>query len=216
MSEVIRSKLGGYCGIENVKFSKREKGVYATKVMNLLYAQGLKLTPKIGETPQNCDNKLLFKIPSDKGLEGELRTTAPDPELDKAAGFAIEGANGLIDVDMTSYVHGALYFEFIGHDGEGVASRVKVWLLNVELGKGEKFFNTSKESVELGDYAYSLSVNGDPMMNADGTTPYLDKRGMGHLAFQYTAYPEDPKYADFEKSVPVPTIATPVTPPETP
>lgn len=186
-----REKQGGYHGVENVKFAKRENGTYSADILLVLYAKSIKLTPKVSSTPVEADNKTLFKIPSDTGLEGELKTTAPDPELDKVVGFSIEGSSGLIDVNMTSFAKGALYFEFIGYDKDGASSRVKVWLFNVELGKGEKTYNTKKGSVELGDYAYTVSVNGDPFMSADGTTIYYDARGMDHLAFQYASYPGD-------------------------
>lgn len=202
----VREKPAGYCGIENAKFAKRTGNTYATELIPVKYATGLTLNSQVEPTEQHGDNRLLFRIPSDTGLDGELSTTAADPELEKAAGLAIEGAGGLIGVDMTQYLKGALYFEHIMYPESAAPKKVKVWLLNAELGRGSESHTTNKKSVELGTYAYPIHVYGDPLMTADGLKEYLDENGMGHKSYRIAAYPGDTDYATFGDAVPVPKV----------
>lgn len=207
MPKETRQKAAGYCGIENVKFApKQADGSYATELLWFKYAKSLSLTPQVSSTEQHADNRLLFKVPSDTGYTGELGTTAADPELEKLAGHAMEGASGLIGVDMTSYLRGAMYFEHIIYEETAKAKRVKVWLFNVEVGKGAETYNTKQNSLELGAYAYPVTVVGDKAMAADGTTEYVDEYGMGHTAFRLASYPGDADYATFGDAVPVPKV----------
>lgn len=202
-----RNKAVAYHGIDNVKFAPKRKGVYATELIPLSYAQSLGLNAKAEAAELYADNKLVCRVPSDTGYEGELGNTSPSPELEKAAGFAIEGASGLITTDIASYLRGAMYYEHQETDEDGVNRTVKTWVLNVEIGKGSKTHNTDQASVQFGSYSYPFRSYGDTLMAADGTSAWLDENGVGRKAFFYSAWPEDPDYADFGKTVPVPKVA---------
>lgn len=203
----VRLKAMAYHGINNVKFAPKKAGAYATEFIPLTYAQSFGLTSKLEGTEVHADNRMLCKIPSDTGYEGEIGTTSPSPELEKAAGFALEGANGLITTNMPNYLRGAIYYEHLEMDEDNVNRAVKTWVLNAEIGKGSKSHSTDKGSVEIGSYSYPFRCYGDKLMNAEGTAEYLDENGVGRYAFLYSAWPGDTDYADFDKTVPAPKIA---------
>lgn len=202
-----RKKAAGYHGIQNMQFAPLESAGYATTPLKLLYAKNINPTALLEAVDQHADNRLLFRIPSDNGYEGQIGTTAADPELEKAAGYAMEAEHGIIGTDIVRYLRGALYYEFIERDEHGDGSVVKVWLFNAEIGKGSATHSTNTRTLEFGEYSYPFTVYGDTLMDATGDEPYLDEKGMGRKAFMYTARPGDDGYPDFGKTVPTPKVA---------
>ena len=125
MAGKTRSKAAGYHGVQNMKFAPKKSGTYDTALLDMKYAQSINPSALLEAAEQYADNRLVCRVPSDTGYEGEVGTTAPDPELEKAAGFALEGANGLITTNIASYLRGALYYEFLELDEDGKQSVVK-------------------------------------------------------------------------------------------
>lgn len=202
-----RTKAAGYHGVEGVKFAAKKGEEYDAPI-ELLYAKGINPSALLEAVEQHADDRLLFRIPNDKGYEGEFSTTAPDPEFEKLAGFSLEGASGLIRANVAAYTRGALYYEFIERDAVGLASKVKVWMYEVEVGKGSESYTTDTDNVQLGTYTYPFRVYGTPVMDAEGTTKYQDARGMGRTAFMYVCRVGDTGYDTFGDAVPVPKLAT--------
>ena len=160
MAGKTRSKAAGYHGVQNMKFAPKKSGTYDTALLDMKYAQSINPSALLEAAEQYADNRLVCRVPSDTGYEGEVGTTAPDPELEKAAGFALEGANGLITTNIASYLRGALYYEFLELDEDGKQSVVKCWMFNVEIGKGSATYTTAKGSVEFGAYSYPFRAYG--------------------------------------------------------
>lgn len=206
-----RKMAAAYHGIQNMKFAPKRAGSYS-EPFPMAYATGISLNAQVSPTEQYANNRMVCRIPSDTGYEGEVSTTAQDPELEKAAGFSIEGASGLITGNITAYMRGALYYEYLETDEDNVTTTVKVWLFGVEIGKGSRSYTTDKVSAELGTYAYPIRVYGEKLMTSDGTKEYLNDRGVGMLASIYCSWPEDADYATFGDTVPVPKVAPPETP----
>lgn len=186
MAGKTRSKAAGYHGVQNMKFAPKKSGTYDTALLDMKYAQSINPSALLEAAEQYADNRLVCRVPSDTGYEGEVGTTAPDPELEKAAGFALEGANGLITTNIASYLRGALYYEFLELDEDGKQSVVKCWMFNVEIGKGSATYTTAKGSVEFGAYSYPFRAYGDPLKDSEGTDDYKDERGVGRTAYLYT------------------------------
>lgn len=205
-----RNKAGAYHGVRNVKFAPRVSGAYAEgeKILSVLYAKNLNPSSLLEAQEQYADDQMLFRVPNDKGYDIELGTTAPDTELEKAAGYALEGASGLISAGLAYYARGALYYEFTERDADGLPSQVKCWVYNVELGKGTGTHTSDASAVEFGSYSYPMRVYGDPLMDGEGSAAYVDERGVGRTAFMYTCRPGDTGYETFGASVPVPKLAT--------
>jgi hypothetical protein len=203
-----RAKAAAYHGIQNVKFATKTGSTYATP-SPMLYAKSLSLNAQVQPAEQYADNRLLFRVPSDQGYEGELGTTAPDAAFEIAAGFTKIGQSGVLRMKMVSYARGALYYEHVEHDENGAAYVVKTWAYNVEIGKGSETHATDEATVSFGDYSYPLHVYGDPTMTHTGDAEYIDANGLKPLTMLYSAWPDDAQYATFGDAVPVPKMAEP-------
>lgn len=192
-----------------MKFVPRngEGGYDNEKIFDVKYAQSINPSAVLENAEQFADDRMVCRIPSDKGYEGNIGTTSQDPDIEKAAGFLFPGASGAITTDVNSYLRGALYYEFTAHKEDGTAVRVKTWMLNTEIGKGSETHTTDKKSLEFGSYEYPFHCYGDPLMAADGEKRYADENGMERTAYIYRAVPDDKGYETFEKSVPTPKVA---------
>ena len=205
-----RSKSGGYHGVERVKFVPKDTGDYPiAKAISMLYAKNLSLNPVMEAVEQYGDNTLIFRVPKDDGYEGQLGAVAPDFELEKSAGYAMEGADGLLRTNMPFYTRGALYYEFKETDATGRDSMTKVWLYNVELGKGAENYTGDTKSISFGEYQYPIRAYGDKVMTTTGDAEYRDARGLGRTVAMMICRPEDTGYATFGDAVPVPKVAAP-------
>ena len=204
-----RAKAAAYHGIQSVKFATKTGSTYATP-SPMLYAKSLSLNAQVQPAEQYADNRLLFRVPSDQGYEGELGTTAPDAAFEIAAGFTKIGQSGVLRMKMVSYARGALYYEHVEHDENGAAYVVKTWAYNVEIGKGSETHATDEATVSFGDYSYPLHVYGDPTMTHTGDAEYIDANGLKPLTMLYSAWPDDAQYATFGDAVPVPKMAEPI------
>ena len=201
-----RKKAAGYHGVQNMKFAPKSSTGYATELLDMKYAQSINPSALLDAAEQYADNRLVCRIPNDRGYEGEIGTTAPDPEVEKAAGFALEAANGLITTNNDTNLRVALYYEFLEVDEDGKQSVVKVWMFNVEIGKGSATYTTDRDSLEFGSYTYPFRAYGDKLMDSDGTDEYVDDKGLGRTAYLYTCRPDDTGYAAFGDTVPVPKV----------
>lgn len=192
-----------------MKFApKKADGGYDNEnILDVRYAQSINPSSVMEDAEQFADDRMVCRIPSDMGYDGAIGTTSQDPDIEEAAGFLVDGANGAITTDVTSYLRGALYYEFIAHGEGGKAVKVKSWMLNTEIGKGNETHTTDKKSVEFGSYEYPFHCYGDPLMAADGEARYVDENGMERTAYIYRAVPGDEGYETFEKSVPTPKVA---------
>lgn len=205
-----RKKSGGYHGVERVRFVPKAEDEYPIAgAVPMLFAKNLNLNPVLEAVEQFGDNALIFRVPKDDGYEGQLGAVAPDFELEKSAGYAMEGADGLIRTNMPYYTRGALYYEFKETDETGRDSMTKVWLYNVELGKGTENYTGDTKSISFGEYQYPIRAYGDKVMAATGNAEYRDERGLGRIAAMMICRPEDASYATFGDTVPVPKVAAP-------
>lgn len=208
-------KPGGYHGIQNVKLAvQMEDGSYSADLIPMLYAKSLSINAVLEAVEVFGDNIPIFRIPKDDGYEGEMGTTAPDTLVERAAGYAIDGTDGLIRTNMTYYLRCALYYEYKETNKFGRDSVVKVWLYSVEIGKGSESYTSDAKSIEFGDYKYPLRVYGDPLMDSTGTNEYLDEFGLGRKAPMTICRPSDAKYKTFGAAVPVPKVKSADPPPE--
>lgn len=194
-------KAAAYHGIENTKFALKKDGAY-TAPFDIKYARGLSLNKALTATSKYADNRKVLDIPSDKGYDGELTTTAQDVGLELELGYMLEGEDGLMDLKVTSFPRGALYYEVTLEYEEEPSETIKVWLLGAELRKGNLQYNTDEENLNLGDYTYPLVVFGDPLMKAGGADEYRDSRGNTKRCFMIYKYSDDPDYEAFENQVP--------------
>jgi len=202
-------KMAGYHGVEGMKYAPRKAdGTYDTpKVFEM--AQGIDPTAVTENAEQYADDRLVLRLPSDKGYDGNIGTTAQDVGLETDAGFLVPAAGGMAVVSVAAYFRAAVYYEFIGHYEDGTPFKVKTWMYNVEIGKGSESHTTDKSSVEFGSYSYPFHCYGDPLMDAEGTKHYMDANGMERTAYMLRAVPGDEGYETFGEAVPVPKVKAP-------
>ena len=91
-------------------------------------------------------------VNSDTGCEGEVGTTAR-PELEKAAGFALEGRKRPDYHQHRQLPPGRLNYEFPGAGRGRQAVCSQVLMFNVEIGGGSATYTTAKGGVEFGAYS---------------------------------------------------------------
>lgn len=206
MMAATRKSPIAYHGIEGVKFAPKAADGYAADFIPMPYAKNLGFTSLLEDAEVYSDNRLTLRVPNDKGYTIEFGSTGPNPELEKAAGYAIEGANGLVSANVVTYITGAVYYEFTEVGEDKRPYKVKVWAYEVEVGKGTPTHATDGKSIEFGEYKYPGTVYGATLMDDKGTKPYLDDLGMGRTAFMYYARPGDDGYATFGDAVPVPKV----------
>lgn len=193
----------GYHNIKNAGYIAEET------VKSIAYAKSLKIDPQIGSATQYANGRLVAKITSDSGFDGEIGVTAQDEELEKAVGRTVTLTNG-----SKAIVGGAnpkrlkgLYYEFEEEAESGTRSTVKVWLHNVEIGASSFNHSTDSDKVDFGDYSYPITVYGDPLMSSD-SEKYVDDHGVGRTCFMSISRPGDTGYLEFGSSIPSLVIAT--------
>lgn len=196
-----RSKATGYHGIQNMKFASKKSDIYDTAFLGTKYAQSTNPSALPEATKQYADSHLVCRVPSDTDYEGKVGITTPDPELEKMAGFVLEGVDNLITTNIASYLRGAPYYEFLKLDEGGKRSVVKCWMSNVEIGKGSAIYTVAKGSVEFGAYFYPFQAYGDSLKDFESINDYKDERDVDRTAYLYTCRPGDIGYAAFRDTV---------------
>lgn len=193
----------GYHSAENGKYVVKGN----TEVVDQDYVTAIALDPQINETAQYGSGKLLGKFKKDNGYTGNIGVTAQDHKLEQAIGRTMPLAVGVGTVGgaNTKRLDG-YYYEF-KEETESGTQQVKVWLLDVEIGASSINHATDKESLEFGEYSYPITVYGRPLMQNDGTTEYIDDKGVGRQCFMVTCRPNEAGYNDFGKAVPVPKVS---------
>lgn len=198
------SQAAGYHGVDNLQYAVRGE---TPEIKSMRYARNISLNPVLENADQYANNKLILQIPRDNGYEGELGTTAPDPDFDAALGYTMEGAAGHMRVGAVRYKRVDLYYE-VTFESEANTRVRKVWLLNCQVGKPAETAATDTSSFEFGNHVYPIRVYGDTALT-DAETIYRDEGGNKRVVTMVYADPGDDGYDDFDKSVPQPIIQTP-------
>ena len=195
-------------GISNVKYAERiGENSYDATINDFLYTTNIGLTTIFSTQDVYADNKLLLRIPSDQGYDGQLGSTAPDPDFEVASGMQIKLDDGTTAaIKQTGFKRMALYYE-ISIETEGGTKVIKVWLLNATFAKANETNATDTAQVTLNDVVYPFTVYGEDVMST-ATEKYRDENGVGATALRVVSMPGETEYADFEKSVPKPMKAS--------
>ena len=155
------------------------------------------------------DGELQDSAFSDLTISGAIGTTARDEEFEKDLGFLQAlalGLTGELSVTSTTRVHLGLE-TFIKKKGQPVQVK-RVWVFNLQISPPSESLTQNKEDIteSTGDYNYKgYGVN---LKKTGGTEDYVDDNGMKKKVFTVSSRPSDAGYADFFKTVPVPTVAS--------
>lgn len=196
-----------YMGVEGGKYAiADDTGDYGTPVA-LKNLKSIPINVEASDTPIYSDNIMKKNLRTDNGYKGSIGVSAQDRAFEKALGFAMDGAGGLMQVSGTGYKKVAFYFES-KEEADFGSYTVKCWLLNCEVGKANRAHNTNTNAPAMGEYSYPLTVKGEKVMNAAGTAEYTDAAGNTQVCTLYIAVPGDTGYDTFGASVPEPKVPT--------
>lgn len=206
---MTQEKSAAYHGIDNAAYAVRGvDNAPGTEIKKLLYAKSIALSAIIDRQDVYADDRLIMAIPADQGYEGTFGTTDQDIPFETDVGLVMVLSSGVANVKMTGYTRFDFYHEFKRHLSTGQAYTVKAWVLNCEAGKADINNETDTNTLTIGTYSYPLRVYGEKVLDAAGTNPFRDALGNEKVATIIRAMPGDEGYDEFEKTVPVPKIAT--------
>ena len=155
------------------------------------------------------DGELQDSAFSDLTISGAIGTTARDEEFEKDLGFLqtlTSGLTGELSVTSTTRVHLGLE-TFIKKKGQPVQVK-RVWVFNLQISPPSESLTQNKEDITESTVDYNYKGYGVNLKKADGTEDYVDDNGMKKKVFTVSSRPSDKGYADFFKTVPVPTVAS--------
>jgi hypothetical protein len=195
--------------VKNVKFAVETtpgSGTWGAP-QDLALADALTLEADYSEQVIYGDGKPQAVIADDRGMTGNLITTAINPTYEIAMKRALEIEGGLADVQQSGTVKHCLYYEVEVQDTSGIKT-IKAWLFGVYSGKPSETYNQTKEDPTINFYEHSLKIHGTKLQNALGTDDYVDANGNTLIVTRLVAWPEDTGYATFGDTVPTPTALT--------
>ena len=210
------NQSAGYHGIKNAKYAIREElDTVGIVVVPIEYAKSISFDPTIEQQPVYFNDTKIMAIVSDQGYTGAFGTSAQDRGFETALEHIAPVSNGIADIMLNGLKRFDMYYEYQEKSKSGIKFTVKVWVLNVETTKSAKAHNTDTNSVTLGEYSYPMTVYGDKIKNATGDEIYRDENGNEITATRIISVPSDTGYADFDKTVPVAKMPTPIPPAKT-
>ena len=206
MPENYSSQSPAYHGVKNAKYSMRTGEEPGTEIKNLAYIKAVSFDPQVNTQPIYANDMQVMAVVSDKGYTGNLGVTAQDRVLEKDLGQVVEIDKGQADVNLIGFRRLDLYYEYTEHTQSGVPYTVKVWALNLEVGKASKSNETDEDSLKIGEYQYPITVYGDKIKAATGEATYRDANGNELVATRIICLPNDEGYATFDSAVPAPKM----------
>lgn len=154
------------------------------------------------------DGELQDSAFSDLTISGAIGTTARDEDFEKDLGFLQALAQGLTgELSVTSATRVHLGFEtFIKKKGQPVQVK-RVWVFNLQISPPSESLTQNKEDITESTVDYNYKGYGVNLKKSGGTEDYVDTNGMKKKVFTVSSRPSDAGYADFFKTVPVPTAS---------
>lgn len=201
---MAKTKLLRY-NVKNVKYAiKKNENEYG-EVKDLSYVDSISLEPQYEETKVYGDGEIIGVIPNDKGLSGKLKVININEEYEKDCGRLLDIKNGLASIQQRKTTEQAIYFEVDATTPEGKIQTIKNWLFGVTTGKPSETFDQTKDAPTINNYEYNLTIKGELLK--DGLDLHIDK-STGNVVKVYwiKSAPTSEGYADFEKTVPTPTV----------
>lgn len=155
------------------------------------------------------DGEIILSQMNDKGSTGSLEMTARDDDFEKDLGFEMEIEQGLAEVQVLGNVDIAVGAEcyIVVKDktsGKAVQKTKKVWWLNVNVSPAGTSLSQNTDTTNEATVSYPLTIKGVNLMGADGITEYVDENGNTRKIFKISCLPDNPNYATFLDTVPVP------------
>lgn len=193
--------------VKSFVYAFQSAGVWGTPVASSLVAE-INLEADFDQTNIYGDGKKQFVFADDQGLRGTLSVVGVDTAYEIACGRAVQGVNGVIDVDQSALVPHCIGFEIEFKGNEGETTTRKVWLYNVVTNRPSEDVTQKTDSVTVNNNDIAFTVLGTELLNTAGTDPYVDANGNTKQAYRQVAKPADTGYATFLDTVVLPKKST--------
>lgn len=202
------NRTPAYHNIAGAKYAMRDAtGAHGATIKDSPFSKSLTMDASVETQPVYADGISVLTLISDQGYTGSYGVTGRDSAMEADLGFTIETAAGTASILTVQNKRLDLYYEYYEYTPQGQRYVVKVWVLNLEMRKPSKAHNTDTNTATIGEYSYPITVYGEKIKAADGTTDYRDANGNILYATHVTAIPGDAAYDDFEKTVPIVKMA---------
>lgn len=193
--------------IKNCKYAVPVDGSYeASQIKSIGGANQLTLETTYSEQKEYADGQPMFILASDQGLTGTLsmKYLEDSYEIDMGRKMRIQG--GLADIEQLSAIEHAIYFEIEEQDTTDKRTTVKAWLFNVTSGKPSETFTQTTENKTVNNYDIPINVLGEYLRAENGEDLYVDENGNTLRVWRLVSTPEEPDFATFGNSVPIPKV----------
>lgn len=207
MSTNYKKQAPAFHGIKILKYAMRGSDNTKGTVVQLPYAKSISFDAQVDGEKVYANDRAVLTVVNDEGYTGDIGTTAPDIDFEKALGQIMETSGGLADLKLLGYKRADVYYEFSQMTEDGVNYIVKVWTFNVEVGKASKTHETDENTPKIGEYQYPITVYGEELQTA-AKKAYEDENGNRVTVLRLMSYPGDDNYATFGDTVPTPTATT--------
>lgn len=189
-----------------------KNGVYSvdgSTVKPLGYLTAISTEKNIDTKDIYGDGEIILSQMNDKGSTGSLEMSARDDDLEKDLGFAMEIEQGLAEAQVLGNVDIAVGAEcyIVVKDktsGKAVQKTKKVWWLNVNVAPAGTSLSQNTDTTNEATVSYPLTIKGTNLLAKDGTSAYVDANGNTRKIFKISCLPENPNYATFLDSPPIP------------
>lgn len=191
--------------IKNAKYALKTANGYETPVP-FGYSDAIALEADYSEKAIYGDGRKVAIIPNDKGKTGTLTLLALDHAYEVAMKRRMATAKGFAEIKQLASVEHAIYFETESMDSDGVVHTAKTWVYGVTSGRPSETYNQTTDDINNNNTEYALTIKGVPLMNAAGTSPYVDNKGNTVYAWQETAIDTDAGYDTFGDACVAPKV----------
>ena len=188
-----------------------KNGVYAidgATVKPLGYLTAIGTEKNVDTKDIYGDGEIVLSQMNDKGFTGSLEMTAKDDDFEKDLGFAMEIEQGLAECQVLESKNIAVgaecYILVKDTSGKVVQKTKKVWWLDVNVAPAGTSLAQNTDTTNEATVSYGLTIKGINLMDTEGVAEYVDENGNTRKIFKISCLPDNPNYATFLDTVPVP------------
>jgi hypothetical protein len=189
--------------VSNGKYAIKTNGAYGSPV-DLGYLTRFSKEKNLTSKTIYGDGEIQTVLVNDKGFTGTLGLLQQDLEFNKALGFMLDTDNGTIEMQQSSVVECAIYFETEFMKNDGIKKTKKVWVVGVNVEAPSESLEQTTDDINENNVEYSITVKGEYLKNSAGTDDYTDgTTGQKVKYFTFSKTPSDTGYSTFGDSVPI-------------
>jgi hypothetical protein len=146
--------------VSNGKYAIKTNGAYGSPV-DLGYLTRFSKEKNLTSKTIYGDGEIQTVLVNDKGFTGTLGLLQQDLEFNKALGFMLDTDNGTIEMQQSSVVECAIYFETEFMKNDGIKKTKKVWVVGVNVEAPSESLEQTTDDINENNVEYSITVKGE-------------------------------------------------------